>query len=109
MDYAVCKQLMKINLKIRGSRKKKRFPTTFGGKGEIENQVGSWLVSVTAAGNGRMTVQTLFPCMDCELCLFARDSQAEMPLVSPDEAQGLGFSVCFECDIVTSSLGSLYE
>lgn len=84
MDYVVCKQLMKVNLKIRGSRKKKRFPMTLGGKGQIKNQVGSWLVSVTAAGNGRVMLQTLFTCMDCELCLFARESQAEMPLVSPD-------------------------
>ena len=57
---------------------------TFGGKGEMEKLVGSWLVTVTAAGNGRVTLQTLSPCMDCELSLFARDTEAEMPLVSPD-------------------------
>lgn len=71
------------NKGLQGKRKGSQ-SMNFGGKGEMKKPVGSWLVAVTAAGNGRVTLQTLSPCMDCELCLLGRANQAEMPLVSPD-------------------------
>lgn len=60
-------------------------------EGELKRLIGSWLVGVKAGGNGRVTLQTLSPCMDCELCLFARDTQAEVPLVSPEGAKVWAF------------------
>lgn len=96
---------MKANLKIKDSVEKKGFQhINFEGKWEIMKMGGRRLVTVTALSRDRMAVQTLSLCMDCEIGLFARDSQAEMPLASPKGAQGLGFSMCFEGDVYRSSV-----